>query len=235
MSRMPGNMRVAIHISVFMLAMPLQQILSAPRLDIRGEPTVNEWSRYSEVSIVFEKSRFRAGEEMPLNMRIENKGYQVLRIYPSPDEKHTFQLMVVDKQGREVTARPDVASIQRREVGEKEIITLTGDNVKEIILHPGEVFERKLYLSDYFPLTEGDYRVVGYFYPDARYNFFTRSRNTYRIHIDPRKGESYRKWNTPDPRPGQEEEITPEETVYLFLSAEMRKNWKNYSTESSSV
>ncbi len=205
-------------------------VMASPDLDVRGMPTVNQWSRYASIELVFEKTRFQYGESIAINFRIKNDGYQIFRIYPSTDGNSGFDIMLLDNQGREVARRADVDRREKlREMGEKDVITLTGKHVKEVILHPGEVYERRLMLDDFFELKPGKkYRVAGYFYPDARYDFFVRSKNTVPITIDSSRMDPYRQMDTADPATESSTSLTAEETVYLFLSAEMRGHWKNY-------
>ncbi|MCB1174231.1 MAG: hypothetical protein KDK39_11720, partial [Leptospiraceae bacterium] len=103
---------------------------------------------------------------------------------------------------------------------------------KEIILHPGESFEREIDVSQLYDLKPGiAYRIAGYFWPDYRnQQFFIRSSNMLALRLKPRP--------TSAARPGADYEqyandatgavISPAQTVYLFLSAEMRSNWPDY-------
>lgn len=201
----------------------------APRKDIRGELTVNDWSRYGSIHLSLDRTRFEWDEPIKIRFRIENSGYRIMRIYPSPETWRTFQVMVLDGAGREVQPKPSPLKINRRNYKTREIITLEGENVKEIMLHPGEVFEKTVYLNDYFQLKPGsEYRLVGYVYPDARYDFFVRSKNSYEIHINEEEQKRYVRMKSANPLVDNHLQLTPEETVYLFLSAEMKENWKNY-------
>lgn len=221
----------AVLLSATALIVYPYSIFSSPGFDVRGEKTINEWSRYSAVEIAMERTRFQADEDIEVRFRIKNNGYRIFRIFPSTGDNRSFELMVLKRNGGEVSKRINTAEMEkRRENGERHLITLTGEDVKELNLHPGEVYERRIFLNDYYNLEPGqEYRVAGYFYPDARNDFFVRSKNTIPIRIDPRPSGGYTEIETENPavetgRPS----ITPEETVYLFLSAEMQGNWKNY-------
>ncbi len=199
---------------------------AAPRRDVRGSVTINHWTRYSRTLLQFEKTLYDPGERIPVRFRVENRGYEMIRLYPSLEPGKTFQFMVTDPGGREI---PVVDGRAIRSEGVKEVVDRNGERVKEILLHPGESFEHVLDLNDYYDLKPGrEYRVTGYYYPDARYNFFTRSENTVRIRIHNRRYDPYWRMEESDPRTDSLPGLTPEETVYLFLSSEMRKNWKNY-------
>lgn len=204
-------------------------LLSAPELDIRGDRTVNRWSRYATVAILLPKTRYEPGEKIPVRFRIENSGYEEFRIYPAMEIQKTYQFEVIDKRGRELRPVMDPEALKHREQGSRETISLTGDLVKEVILHPGETYEKEFYLNDFYELKPGGrYDVAGYFYPDSRYDFFVKSQNTIRVNVDNNVDRYRKKLRVESPLTSISDGVTPEEVVYLFLSAEMRKNWKNY-------
>ncbi|MBI3394563.1 MAG: hypothetical protein HY042_01890 [Spirochaetia bacterium] len=163
--------------------------MSAPVIgqtrDARGDATVNVWSRYAEVALDFDRTMYRVGEDIPVRFRVSNTGTQVIRVYPSNDPARTFQFMVTDKTGREIPMQFDKPRFQKRENGDKTVVSLQGDRSKEIILHPGETFEKRVFLNDFYRLPPGsEYRITGYYYPDARQNMFVRSRNTARLFVE---------------------------------------------------
>lgn len=203
--------------------------------DPRGDETISYFSRYAQIELRFDRSRYRPGEDLPVRFRVTNTGYRVLRIYPGRDPLASYEFLVTDRQNREVPERfaADRRSrMARREQGERSVVDLHGDPVKEIILHPGETLEKTLYLNDFYELSPGrEYRVIGYFYPEPRTEFFARSNNTAVVYVAPESDVE----TTPRLEPNdmqlegmQAAGVSPEETVYLFLSAEMQQNWKNY-------
>lgn len=196
--------------------------------DPRGEETVNYWTRYGEVRLELDRTLYEPGQDAPVRISVRNRGYQVIRIYPATRPNQTFQFLLSDRQGREQPLRFNAASYAARERGEETpVVDLAGDAVKEIILHPGESFEKTLYLNDFFRLEPGaEYRLIAYFYPDSREQFFVRSANTVQLRLDRRRENAVEQAES---RPEDARmELSPEETVYLFLSAEMRANWQNY-------
>ncbi len=212
---------------IFLASGLIFQLFADPARDVRGDISVNYWNRFGEVELFLEKTRFRSGEEIPVHFRIKNKGYQIIRVYPSLEPGKSYQFMVTDRQGHEQQLRFNEVSYSRRENGENRIVDLNGNAVKEIILHPGETLEKTIYLNDFYNLTPGlEYRITGYYYPDARFNFFVRSANISQIMIDRNSEERYL-----DRTPALTESalsVSPEETIYLFLSAELQRNWDNY-------
>ncbi len=202
---------------------------AVPRLDTRGDSTVNEWSRYSGVRLETKKSRFHSGEDIEVRFRITNKGYRAFRFYPSQEEHQSYQFLVLDKNGRELPVKMNYESVRRREKGEHHILTLEREPVKEIILEPGESFERKIFLNDYYDLSpDQEYRLTGYFYPDARHDFAVKTENRIRLFVDRRSPDLRDLKGSSGSSDSEKPYLSPEETVHLFLSAELSRNWNQY-------
>lgn len=218
------------YIRVLLIAAVLNIPLSAETSrDMRGDESVNYWSRYGQVNLDFERVQFRAGDDIPLKFRVRNVGYQVIRIYPSSRPSSTYRFLVTDRQGRELPVRFNARSYNAREHGTQTVVDLQGDLTKEVILHPGETLEKTFYLNDFYDLTPGaEYRVSAYFYPDQRFEYFVRSGDMSRIRIHARKSAPAPLLRDDEPGTEDRPQISPEETIFLFLSAEMRQNWKNY-------
>ena len=228
--RLVSRTTTAISLGIILLlaAIPCSPLAlsSEARRDPRGDYTINHWSRYTRIELTSAKGRYAPGESIPIRFRIKNIGYQNLRIYPHAAPNKSFRFLVLDPEGREVPPRlhaKDYPSQQKR------IVNLAGDPVKEIILAPGEAFERKIDLALYYKLLPGrSYRIKGYFWPDARFaEVFLRSENLLRLRVLKEGHRPVRRSNLYTRNPS-EPILSPEETVYLFLSAEMRRNWKNY-------
>ncbi|MCB1305609.1 MAG: hypothetical protein KDK37_15080 [Leptospiraceae bacterium] len=204
------------------LAAPLR---SEKTTNARGDDSINTVQRYTTIDLKLKQYRFDAGQSIVLHFRVTNSGYQTMRIYPFEPAEKTYQFEVLDEKGFELKPMtPEEGS--QLDLERKAVVNLAGQHVREIILQPGESFERKIDLTKYYNLRPGQtYRVTGYFFPDARHNIFLRSRDSVELHINSEKS----KYVFQKPELQQEEDgLSPEETVYLFLSAEMRRNWKNY-------
>ncbi|MCB1324136.1 MAG: hypothetical protein H7A21_19765 [Spirochaetales bacterium] len=200
-----------------------------PVRDVRGDQTVDYWSRYGRVELEADRILYRPGQDIPIRFRIRNVGYSVIRVYPHIGPGKTYQFMLLDSQGREQTQRFNAASYNNREHGERAVVDQEGDPIKEVILHPGETLEKVIFLNDFYRLTPGsEYRLVGYFYPDQRFEYFVRSENNLVLRIDQERSDPFLRPEVQSLRPDGAPVISPEETVYLFLSAEMRRNWPNY-------
>lgn len=196
-------------------------------LDPRGNRGVNNWTRYASIRLESKKTFFKAKEKIPVHIKIKNKGYQVIRIYPYSQTQQSFKLFLSDQHGKEILQKFNPISWNKQERGE-QIFNIEQDELKEIILGVGESFERIIYLNDFYNASDfkndQEYRLWLYYYPSQR-NFFVRSENTILFRIaenafPQEKFPSNKKRNTLS--------ISPEETVYLFLSSEMQKNWPNH-------
>ena len=207
--------------------LPGSPVKAEPDLDIRGDRTVNYFSRYGQARIKLNKVLFGPEEDIPVEFTVRNSGYTTIRIYPGYPAQKSFQFQVTDKKGQEL-ARVVKDSFYRRERG-ADSVNLVGERVKEIILHPGESFTRRIFLNDFYNLEGGkEYRVVGFFYPDYRNGFFVRTRNMTRVRINMHREKNFYKEVEGHIYANNLPGLSPEETVYLFLSAEMRRNWRNY-------
>lgn len=224
--------RNTILILAFLIGMTGPQLIAEARRDLRGQPTINYWSRYADVKLEIDGSRYEQGTAILVRYRIINQGYKVIRFYPSSSPERTFRFLVVDKNGREIKPRLKAEAYLNAEHGDLAVVNQLGEPIKEIILHPGEVFEKQINLSHHYDLQAGQsYRVSGYFWPDQREEtLFVRSSNRIQIQIDrthrnpAHNARSGNAFNAID----MEILLSPEETIYLFLSAEMRSNWNNY-------
>ena len=214
--------RLAVPVAVL-----LAWALAAEGRDPRGEPTTNNFSRYGQAELAVPRTAYRPGEPLNVTFRIRNKGYQTIRIYPALTPNTSFQFLVTDRKNRELPLR--AGNLPPRARPEDSTVDLAGDAVKEVILHPGETFTRSIRLDRLYAFKQGEeYRILGYFYPDPRRTFFVRTANIVRVRLD-RGQAALRKAALPEEFFNDSiPDVSPEETVYLFLSAEIRRNWTNY-------
>ena len=195
--------------------------------DSRGEPTINFFSRYGRAELELPRTAYRPGEALNLTFRIRNRGYQTIRIYPALAENTSFQFLITDRANRELS--PRAGPRPRMTQAADATADMAGDELKEVILHPGEAFTRTIRLDRLYRFRAGEeYRIVGYFYPDPRRTFFVRTANVVRLRIDRARSPVRRAVLPEEFFNDAIPEVSPEETVYLFLSAEIRRNWENY-------
>lgn len=202
-------------------------LLAMPFRDPRGDATINYWSRYATVELSANKVRYENGEDIPLQIKIKNTGYQVIRIYPDARPNTTFQVSVSDKQGREIPQKFNPKRYDQQKHGDL-VIDQQGRQVKEIILAPNESFEKQISLLNFYKLKPNqEYRVSVYFFPNRQHNLFVRSQNIVHLRLVPHKASLVANITKTGEEPLQQA-LSPEETVYLFLSAEIQHKWGNY-------
>lgn len=190
--------------------------------DVHGDISSAEVSRYLDVRLDLDRLAVQPGQKVMVRYRITNQGYRIFRIFPHEDSRRTFQFLVEDKAGKEVAPRerPEDAS-------EQPVRDLVGNRVKEILLHPGETFEKTMDLNAMYDLSPGqEYRVCAYFVPDQESDLAIRSKNWARVRVS--KMERAPAAREQDAAVSSDSGLSPEETVYLFLSAEIKHNWPAY-------
>lgn len=106
---------------------------------------------------------------------------------------------------------------------------LVGDQVKEIIIHKGESFTKKINLSDLYDLKPGKkYYITGYFYPNYVEDKTSLLKTSNQAYLTVYNTKIQRNQNKFQDNESISAGISPEEIIYLFLGAEMKENWKNY-------
>lgn len=192
------------------------------RRDVRGSYTADEISRYITVELVSDRIAFAPGEKIQVRYRIRNSGYRKLRFFPHEDASRTFQFQLEDTSGREISPSPVYQE------NDEPVRDLSGNAVREVILAPGETFEKTMDLLGHYRLEPGrEYRVCAYFTPDPEQDLTVRSRGWLKVRLLNRAAIETAYDGDENPA-GAARGLTPEETVYLFLSAELKKNWQNY-------
>ena len=204
--------------------------------DVRGERTQNYWSYKARVSIELPKSIYALGEDIPLHIKIRNHGDRVLRFYvsTSPEEElSSFEPFLVNVRGKKIQAHPKTPGSYRAPSrafqAKRQVIHNLALESKELILAPEESFEKTIYLNDYYHLRDGiNYRGWAYFYPNKAQKraFFVRSQNSFAFRIDSRKKKAILESDASEK--ASRLSLSPQETVLLFLSAEMEEDWGNY-------
>ncbi|MBE7411206.1 MAG: hypothetical protein L6Q54_00480 [Leptospiraceae bacterium] len=203
-------------------------IFSIPDRDARGNHTQNYLHLQGKIQISLSKIHYNYGDNIFLNFSVTNSGNEILRIFPVEKKFTTFQVVILDENNEKVKRSEEGDFSEEIRTKKTSIVNLAGDEVKEILLNANETYSRKLNLTRNFDLKPGKkYYVQGYFYPNfLEENVFLKSKNTAFFYIENKKDEEFvPKLPTGDLR---NEGISPEETIFLFLGAEMKKNWENY-------
>ncbi len=197
-------------------------------MDARGNFSENFFGLQGRVNLKLNSMSYKQNESIYLDFTIKNYGNEVIRIYPTTENLQTYQFVITDENDEILQTRePIKAEILKS--SKVKMMNLVGDKVKEIIIHKNESFTKRFNLHEYYEFIPGKkYYVTGYFYPNFTEdkNTFAKSENQTIFQIEKRKEERLYKRH-------QDSELTtdglsPEETVYLFLGAELKKNWNHY-------
>ncbi len=204
-------------------------LLAYPEFDARGNSSENFIGLQGKVHLKLSKMSYLPGEEIWADVTIRNYGNEVIRFYPAMPEIKTFQFAVTDENDSSLPLKDRHLMEDKVLKRRNTTVNLVGDSVKEIIIHKGESFTRRINLSEYFEFNPGkSYYVTGYFYPNSVEdgNHFLRTENKGIFFLENRRKEHrHKKYETESVK---DSDVTPEEIVHLFLSAEMKKNWTNY-------
>jgi hypothetical protein len=201
-------------------------LFSFPDRDARGERVENFIALQSKISVSLTKRSYEAGERIPLTFSITNTGKEVVRIFPSFDFRYSFQIIVKDENDRILTPieDPDFPDpiLKRRTT----IVNLVGDENKEVSLHRNESFSKTIYLDEHYQfLPDQKFYITGYFYPNYTEDksAFLRSQNTVGFLYQNPKLQRKESVNRQMTESGG---LSPEEIIFLFLGAEMKKRWE---------
>ncbi|WP_322113532.1 hypothetical protein [Leptospira paudalimensis] len=203
-----------------------ETLFAFPDRDARGERVDNFVALQSKISLTLTKRSYEAGERIPLTFTVTNTGKEVVRIFPSFDFRYSFQIIVKDENDRILTPieDPDFPDpiLKRRTT----IVNLVGDENKEISLHRNESFSKTIYLDEYYQfLPDQKFYITGYFYPNYTEDksAFLRSQNTVGFLFQNSKQIKKESVNRQITENGG---LSPEEIIFLFLGAEMKKRWE---------
>lgn len=203
-----------------------ETLFAFPDRDARGERVDNFVALQSKISLTLTKRSYEAGERIPLTFTVTNTGKEVVRIFPSFDFRYSFQIIVKDENDRILTPieDPDFPDpiLKRRTT----IVNLVGDENKEISLHRNESFSKTIYLDEYYQfLADQKFYITGYFYPNYAEDksAFLRSQNTVGFLFQNSKQIKKESVNRQITENGG---LSPEEIIFLFLGAEMKKRWE---------
>jgi hypothetical protein len=203
-------------------------ILSFPDRDARGNLVENFIGLQGKVFIRLSAMSYKQNEPIYLDVSIKNFGNEVIRFFPTNANLKTYQFVITDENDESLPMREEL-KLEDLKSAKIRTVNLVGDRVKEIIIHKNETFTKRFDLSEYYDLEPGKkYYVTSYFYPnftEDRDNFI-KSSNQAIFQIEKRKIEKQiRKFSESEL---VTDGLSPEETIFLFLGAELKKNWQNY-------
>lgn len=212
-----------------LLLLPFFSLAGFPERNARGETSENFLLLQSKIQVSLSQRTFKEGDRIPLLFQIQNTGKEVIRIFPSQDFRQTFQLVIKDKENRIVVPIEDPEFsdpiLKRRSL----VLNLSGDETKEIILHKGDSFAKTIYLDEFYAFNPNEeYQVKGYFFPNYQEDktHFVKTLNSAAFFYEPRAKTATQRSLTSGQ--GESPGVSPEETIFLFLGSELKKNWESH-------
>lgn len=224
-----GRLNKYMRISLSLLFLYVCSLYSYPDMDVRGNRAENNIKMHGKATIALTKNYYKLGEVVSVDFTIKNYGDEVIRIYPTYLELKSFQFIITDENDNSIEPKDSVKLEDKKLKRRTTTVNLVGDEVKEVIIHKGESFTKRISLSKYYDFEPGKkYYVTGYFYPNylEDNSHFLKSENNSAFLLEQSKREIQPKKF--DPTEANSDGLTPEEVVHLFLAAEMKKNWTNY-------
>lgn len=237
---------------IYVLLFCVVSVLRAfPDRDARGNYTENFTHLQVQVRISMRSLNYREGEDVAMEFHVRNHGKEVVRIFPATNALETFQLQIRDENNRLIPLlensdyQPWNPKYQkdRNQSLRNHMENLVGDASKEIALSPNETFSYRILINEYYDIKPGmHYTVNGYFYPNATESkknlllggtdsegrlAFMRAENTLRFLYENRRKEPTVS-GIKEQNLVTESGVSPEETIFLFLGAELKSNWSNY-------
>ncbi len=202
--------------------------------DIKGNLTDNFIGGTLRCSITSPHKQYISGDSIPVNIVIRNTGYYPITLYLHKNFHKNLRIVLRDENGVNLPTKDITISDTdgQRDIFFKDY-TGNATHTRFIILKKGEVFQKTIDLKNYMFVSkyhEQTRRITisAFFYPNPQQmpHFFISSNNRYTVSIltqhNTRKQLSGLSVTT------QDIGITPEEIVYLMLSAEYRKSWPHY-------
>lgn len=218
-----------MHFLSLLIFLCLSSLYSFPDMDVRGNRAENFTRMHGKATISLTKNYYKLGEPISVDFTIKNYGDEPIRIFPTHLDLKSFQFLITDENDDSLEPKDFVRIEDKKLKRRNTIVNLVGDEVKEIIIHKGESFTKRLALSKYYDFTPGKkYYVTGYFYPnylEDNTNFWKTENNSVFLLEESKKEIQPKKF---DPTEAVADGLTPEEVVHLFLAAEMKKNWANH-------
>ncbi|RME92688.1 MAG: hypothetical protein D6767_02620 [Candidatus Hydrogenedentota bacterium] len=204
--------------------------------DMRGSATENFISNNLHFYMSQTTIRHSTRKPVYVHVHLVNRGIEPVTIYLHRNFLRNITFILKDQEGKIV---PPKAQIESRESLDKEYYysnyTQTNFHSRAIVLQPNEIFERKVNLQQVFDLSnamkakrQADFSLHAIFYPNPeqmpKYHIFSQNKLDFILQNE----------NSPLPQfipeaTGEEPlALTPEETIYLMLSAEYQARWQSF-------
>ncbi len=202
-----------IYLIVFLLIL----LLPKESVPISREETTN--SEKLRVFIQMEKFTFFTDEKVKVKIHIKNTSYEEVQLNIYDLLFTTFQPLVFDRYGREAEN-----IVPYRMMNQNMSSILQSHKPRVILLSPRDTFIHSINLKEMYKLyTDREYRVKGFFLPDATTPKAIAGENVLSFKIV-ELGKPIQKSGVKRVKRA----ISPSEIVLLFLNSEKEKNWNNY-------
>lgn len=212
----------------FLILFLCRSLLAYPEVDARGNYSENFLGLQGKVSIKLNSMNYKPDDDIWVDITVKNYGNEVIRFYPTTENLRTYQFVITDEND-EVLPPRETLRLEELKSAKIKHFNLSGDKVKEIIIHKGESFTKRLNLTDYYEFQLGKkYFVTSYFYPNylEDRDSFAKSENQSIFMVEKKKEE--RAFKRIQENDVVKDGLSPEEVIFLFLGAELKKNWGNY-------
>ena len=181
--------------------------------DLRGHSTYSLWNDNTKISISSSQLNYEEGSDIPIEIEIKNLGRRPFS-FSLLDDKN-FKLILKNELHETIAAKSPVILNKKRQV----------------VLGKNESFQKNIDIRKYFALKPGIYYLNIHFYPRPNDTLKWASHNTLDFEIYPRMENPFvYEENIPATSTTAQGKvsISPEEIIYLFLSAEIANRWDNY-------
>ena len=202
--------------------------------DARGNRTENYSSQGLNLTISSEKTRFLDKEDIPLMLQISNQGFYPVTIYMHRNYLRNFTLIAREPGGKSLKGKESDFSNDYKDYKDTFQRSFTGTNFhsRKIVLQPGESLQRQIIFQELIDLDDLSDKnsmisIDAYFYinPEQAPDYFIKSMNTFNIYIDSAENRGMSRKNL---LAIEKSEISPEEAVFLALTAEFYRDWPSY-------
>ncbi|MCS7204080.1 MAG: hypothetical protein NZ853_00110 [Leptospiraceae bacterium] len=230
MSNSSIKLEMRIGVFLFLMVFFVFSLFGRSTRNVHGKYTIDDIQKHLVFQIQTERNLYQANELIPVSFQIQNQGFLSFRFYVNQKFTESFYIEILDANGKEIQEQVEVLNHPDFEITslQKNLVeNLNGNPVKEILLHPNEIFTKTFYIKN---LPVGEYRIVGYFIPysyDENYKSQLRFVSKNRITLTITEEQSVFRF-VDDQEIPKEAIPSPDEVVYLFLMAEYYKNWDNY-------
>jgi hypothetical protein len=172
------------------------------------------------VTVITDRTSFMEGEPVEVSLVIKNTSDRTASFSMYDVFYTTYQPVAYTLDGREAET-----TVQYRQMDRTVQNVVQYIEPRTVKIAPDEKIVKRINLRNCYTLETGSqYRIRGFFFPDAKVPLILRSENSVEIRIVPVEREIDSSIELPHQYAGG---ITPSEMIQLFLTAEKSRNWAN--------